>query len=410
MNQTQSRFIINKNAIDYLSASPDMIQEEAMKKGFAPREQYFLRYTWDEDFKKYYRTDAPMFKQILSATPHIHLLLQNIFYDRIKKNLRAFFEVFFKKPVSNQSLITIEHQAVECALIGKILEQAWCKNVVYSIKKPLFFNSPAHSLEGICILLSFEKSPYLQTIADEIINSFVEFQSLPKDLFVFCSENDLSITDKIDTIDPYLKTQIGYKYPPIVLSLQNFIETDFLKQKDIHQLYFFDDKEQKSTLFDKFQSQLWAYSTIHSLYSSTQPQHFWIYEHYAVEENEKFLEYKNDLWKTAMKNAQWKKTHRDTLEEKAWVQNQDKISIYAFIPYWISIIVLLIYLTSQTIGSSTSTSSSTWSPNTWSNFYYFWGSNWGSSLWNTSVWNSTSKSTVNSIKSFGWGGFSKSSG
>lgn len=409
-----SRFNINKNALEYLKRFT-----EYTKKDIASMSNLKFVYYWDEDFKKYFKIDTKKLVSITNVYPDIDLLMQNIYFEELFKNIKSSAIEFAENlaKIKDNSLIIINISPLEWAIISKIFVELGIKNVVFNFNRSIFLNSTSKILEWIFYLYLYENSPFFKEqtkiIVDEI--NALKLNIQPEKLYVLFDENNTKEKYKHLEIDDYLKSQIWLQEAKNIYRVDKYPDKEFLLKKWISKIIFFDNDDDFWKINSYMSESLENIKVENKKYSLKQSEKIWYYEDYLISSNLSYLTYKKNIEKNALKTySVYSKTSKNT--NKAWYDATNYIKLadknkkskekdYAIVPYLVLFPILVItFLASDMKWWALWRWNNTWT-STSSFFYNWWWINlwWGSS---SSIWSSSTKSS-SIIKSFWWWGFSK---
>lgn len=421
MTQTPIRFVLSKSALEYLEENQAIIKNKEVLNGIVNKQDFVFQYEWDQDFAKYFRLDTKKIRDFTDSYKNIELLLKNIHFEAILWNVEKFFNTFTQNTSSEKSIFLIHQQPLEMVFIWKILENLWYKNIVYSFNKELYINSNSHTLEWVLLLLAFNKSPYLQKILASFGQKFwTQLWNISKDSYFYFDENDMVSPSKMDGVHTYIQWQIWYKTPKTIFRIDKYVDKDFVLSKNIKNIVLFDSEQSFWSSYKYLKQSLkWEkdISLKEIIYPYSQWDFFWYYEEYVLTKNKEYLDYKYNIQqKNEGVAAHLKKniSSQENLPERRPAYNQEKfqyphqwISFISFLPFWIGILILIIYILAHLPSTNYGGGYYGWWWSSWGWGGYIWG---GGSFWGGSDSSISTPSSSSSIKSFGWGGFSKSSG
>jgi len=411
-----SRFVIEKNAIDFLKVSP--IYPKALDIRIAKKEQFSFHYQWDEDFKKFFRIDKEKITHITNIYKDIDLILKNIYFEKLFINVTPVVTQILEKLAWNKEkkLSIINISPLEWAIVWRILQEIWLKNIVYNFNRSLSINSPSKTLEWILYLFSYEKSDYFKEKTTEIILKIQKEQyNIQNDAnYIIIDENNNKETYEHLNIDSYLKTQIWIKDQKNIYRLDTYPDENFLLSKDIKHIYVFDNDNDLWKMVEFYEKNIKNISFKKHKYTLFQERKIWYYEDYLISKNKEYLTYKKTIETKALNTYQVynKNVQKTTYNWNDYIKsNYDKFNKkkveknYHYIPYIILFPILLVGflvndLPNWISGSSGSSGNSGGSTYIWWNYWW-----WGGTSNNTI--STPKKESTSIIKSFWWWGFSK---
>lgn len=414
MNLTNtSRFTLDKDAAVYLRKNKKYWND--LENGIAKQNDYKLVYNGDKDFWKYMYWNFQKINELWKYYKDLDLFLKNIhwgtFYKDIDNTIISLLDKISEQSDKKINLSIINMTPLEMVIIGKVFEDYWIKNVVYNLNRQPAVNSATKTLEAFLYLVSYEKSSFLK----ERNAKFVEKIKLHKyntnllNQFIIFDENNSIDSYDFHWVDEYIKNQIWYKVPKNVYRLDKYPDKEFLLNKWIKNIYFFDNDSdfwKLSNYYKEYlkEEEVWVSLTELKYSIFNKYSKIGYFEDYLMDQNRLYLSYKKQI---ANKAKQTTKTYTpktsyntytpSTTYKKNTTDSNDKKKILPFLFLYPAL--LIAFLATDLWGVSWgNTSSSGWST--------YIGSIWS----NWSIWSSTSVSTSKSssiIKSFGWGWFSK---
>lgn len=407
-----SRFIVNKNAIEYLKSNSAIYT----KKEICKATDYNFVYSWDSDFKQFFRIDSEKMSLIAKSYPDTDLLLQNIYFDEIYKNIwKTAIEIaeklFTKWNEKKLSIINIS--PLEWAILWSIFRELWLKNIVFNFNRSLLLNSTSKTLEAILFLFSYEKSKFFKKSTTKISQK-IETLNLDikhENYSIIIEENNNKEKYAHINITDYIKSQIGQKEPKNVYRIDKYPKKEFLETKGITQVVIFDSDNDLWESMDYYKKSLWNIKVQELKYILVQKASIWLYEDYLIEKSHEYYKYKLEIEQKAIKNTQniynSEVKNKYSPDQYMKVKNNGKVSTTvdgSIVPYLIMFPILLVAFVAA--------DGKWW--NLWNNQTYispFSSSSSSSSISWSSWWNGSSVSSSSSrssiISSFwGWG-FSK---
>lgn len=411
-----SRFIIEKNAIDFLKASP-IYSKNLLHQKIAKKENFSFHYQWDTDFKKFFRLDKEKITHIANTYNDLDLLLKNIYFEKIFANIlpiaRQILETLASNTESKLSIINIA--PLEWAILWRILQDFWLKNIVYNFNRSLSLNSPSKTLEWVLYLFSYENSDYFKEKTKETLLKLQEenYNISNEKHYIIIDENNNKDSYEHLQIDNYLKTQIGIKEQKNIYRLDTYPDENFLLNKDIKNIYVFDNDDIPGKMIDFYTENIKTIPIKKYKYFLVQEKKIGYYEDYLISKNKEYLVYKKNIEIKALNNYRvynntskksnyspedYVKTNYNKFNEKKSEENN-----YHYVPYVILFPILLVSFLANDLSKLPNFESGS----SWGSTYIWW--NYGWSIWwgGSSTISSPKSEGTSIIKSFWWWGFSK---
>lgn len=407
-----SRFVIEKNAIDFLKVS--QVYPKILDQWIAKREQFSFNYQWDKDFKQFFRIDKDKITHIINTYQDIDFLLKNIYFEKIFSNITIAIIQIFEKIAWNkeQKLSIINISPLEWAIIWSILQEFWLKNVVYNFNRNLSLNSTSKTLEWILYVFAYNNSNYFKEKIKEIISDIQKkhFDIQNDNNYIIIDENNNNEQYEHLKIDNYLKTQIWMKEQKNVYRLDKYPDEKFLLTKNIKYVYIFDNDNDSGKIIEFYQWNIKNISFQEYTYNLIQEKRIWYYEDYLISKNDEYLNYKKTIETKALNNYQiYSKTIKESNDDDIYgyiKSNYDKFNAnnkeenYHYIPYFVLFIILTIWLLMNDLPKWTNyNNSSSSSSHIW--WYYGW---W---IWDSNTISTKKTEWTSIIKSFWWWWFKK---
>ncbi len=408
-----SRFTIYKNAIEYIKEVPTLIA----KNNICTPKDYTLKYSWDSDFKQFFRIDSQKAEAIVKTYPDTDLLLQNIYWDEVYFSVEnVILEILEKiaKTGNQKKLSIINISPLEWAIVWKIFKELGLKNIVFNFNRSLWVNSTSKTLEAILYLFSYENSSYFRNKTAKIVKNIQDLElNLKNDNnYIIIDENNNTEKYAHLSIDNYLKHQIGEKEPKNIYRIDKYPDEAFLIGKGIQEIIVFDNDSDYGQAYFYYEKILNTLKLKKDTYTLIQRSIIGHYEDYLIGKDREYKNYKKEIEQKAYNSYKiyenTSKTAPQRINKNIYLENrkseQKEEKDYKIVPYILFFPILIIaFLMADTSPSGNFWNSSGNSGNGW---YYYGGSVWWWDGSNTTI--STKKTESKSIiKSFGGWGFSK---
>lgn len=443
-NNIITRFTIHKDAHEYLSKETGISPAHAI----CGKEQFSVDYTWDMEFKKYFRGNFQKVEELSKYYASPELFLQNIHWEAIFQNAELSLEDILTKAIKEQweesSLVIVNAHPMEMVVMGEILRSLGYANTVYNFNRNPIPNSIAKTMEAYFLLASWKNSPYFQEQSEKVQTNIRAraFKIQGDKTFFLFDENNTLCPYEHAKIDNYLKTQIGFKEPKNVYRLDKYPTMEFLLQKGIKKVIALDSDNDLGWGIESYRETIKeaknGVSFTETSYFTDEQKKPGYYEDYLVLKNKEYSTYRQSIEEKTLNSfpglAEKKKLAETSEYTAPELQKKKKNINYtpglksdlyedrSIVPYLVLFPVIFIaFLASDlgVFGSKTSTTgtggTNTGATNRSSSSFFYWGWGGGSS-WSSgggggsSVSKSSSTSSSSLIKSFGGGGFSKGGG
>jgi len=400
-----SRFTILKDAYIYLEKNK--IYNSDLQ--IAETKDFSIEYNWDEDFRKYFRINTYNIKQIEKFYSKMDIFLKNIYWENIYWNLEKIIKDIYLEINEKTNLFIINMSPLEMAIIWKLFEELWLKNIVYNFNKQIKINSSDKTLEASLYIMAYKNSKYFIDKTKELIKklSLERIQADLQDKYIIFDENNSTNKYNFHQIDNYLKWQISFWIAKNVYRLDKYPEINFLIQKNIKNISIFDNDNDLWWLNDYYidkikKEDLWI--KIKKIeYKLNNNEKIWFYEDYLIEKDKEFKIYKNSISEKTQKTVKDLNIDINKYKPINWINNINTEENKKLIPLLILFPMIVFLFFERDLWVNTSSSNNWIYTNTIFNWWWVvWPSIWGNTSNNI---NSNDSSSI--IKSFWWGWFSK---
>jgi uncharacterized membrane protein YgcG len=438
-NNTITRFTIHKDAHEYLTKEVGVSPARAI----CAKDQFSVDYTWDAEFKKYFRGNFQKVEEFSKYYASPELFLQNIHWEAIFKSAEHSLEDILTKAIKEQwedsSLVIVNAHPMEMVVMGEILRSLGYMNTVYNFNRNPIPNSIAKTMEAYLLLASWKNSPYFQEQSEKVQTNIraLAFKIQGDRTFFLFDENNTLCPYEHAKIDNYLKTQIGFKEPKNVYRLDKYPTMEFLLQKGIKKVIALDTDNDLGWGIESYRETIKeaknGVNFTETSYFSDKQKNPGYYEDYLILKNKEYTTYRQTIEEKTLNSfpglAEKKKSAETPQYIAPELQNKknkntpgiNTASGYedrSIVPYLVLFPVIFIAFLASDLGvfkpkvsTTGSGSTNTGTTNRSGNSFFYWGWDGGSS-WTSggsagSSISSSPSSSSSIIKSFGGGWFSK---
>lgn len=420
MDSQNTRFVIEKNAADHSAKFPATCRHPVTASAVPQPPVIPPRTFSDPEFAKYDLVNAERFSTVAKSYPNLSGFLSDIDWPSVFRYAESVVvsmlkEVAAEAGASSSALAIAECHPLAMAASDLILRHLGHSDVALSFRRPYFVNSANKGFEA-GLLLAASGSDFAESLvrthAENVRASAVALGEPSKRYFLFVEEGRLDDTVAAD-LEPYFKTQIGFKETIPTYRVDRFPAVAFLSSKDVRKVFFFDTGRDAGRDFEEYAEDFKAAGIVKMPTSrlAAFPKDVSAYDAYLRTKGAEYRRYRQGLEDTARTTAEQSGIlSKDSgYSKKSAPSNASASGIpvqLAVRPYYFGIPLIIVPFLLADTGAWRGVTSSSTSSGGW----HGWSS--GGSSWSSggSSYSSSSKSSSSSIRSFGGGGFSKGGG
>lgn len=422
MESQLTRFVVEKNAAEYLAKNPGSAKHPVPDGVFSGSPAIPAREFADPDYAKYDLVNAERFAAVAKQYPDLSGFLRDIEWASVFRSAEAIVQTMLGELAeeagkTEASIVVAECHPLAMVATDRILRFLGYRNVALSFKRPYFVNSANKGFEA-ALFLAAEGAEFAQMLVRDSGESVraAGFALGDPSLRYFLLTEEASLEDtSAPLIDPYFKTQVGYKETVPTYRVERFPEKPFLAAKNVRKAFLFDTDRTPGRDFQEYVEDFRDAGVVKAatVRLGKFPKNVSAYDEYLVSKGSEFRRYREGLADKAREAADRSAPVGGTGYSKraapsnAVSSSSDgrELVVRPYL-YGVPLIMLLFLMTDTGAWGGLPRSAST------STGWHGWSSGGSSSSWSSggSSYSSSSKSSSSSIRSFGGGGFSKGGG